>query len=583
MKYKRVNTHMEIEAFIRAATHIAIDLETTGLDPWKDQILDVVLANSKEESILFHPQFLSSLNIISDPIFHNAKFDLTFLYRNGVDLTKCDAYDTIIAHHLHNENLSHKLDDIVQSRWGDDYKAKFWSRFKTYAEADEDSKLEYACKDAIYTMRLYQELVKEQDFNARLFLSTNRLNIALLSTELSGINVDLTYLAKLKQEYSGKIDTLKEDLRLCVRNNIESLEMDYWMREIDKRVTPKGKQAVIKPSFNFSSSKQLSDLLYLKLKLPAQKNKAGNLTTDEGALTKLSGKHPVVDKLLDLRGLEKVLGTYLLGIEEKQRDGKIYPSFNVCGTVTGRISSSNPNMHQLPRAGSIRGIYVPSLGHKIITADYGMVEVVIAAHYSQDPNLLKIIRDGASKHDITAAALKIDRQTAKTLNFALQYQCSPWKVSKIIGCSPADGQYYWNKYWETYKEEKRIIDDCKEVVIAGNPVYNMYGRKRTFPLNFDMQWKLDEACRQAYSFLIQGTAADLMHSAYVMIYDRLRECGYGRTLLEIHDEVVAEAADSRIGQVEDILETCMLKAGKDIQLSLPLTVDISEPKTRWEK
>jgi DNA polymerase-1 len=288
----------------------------------------------------------------------------------------------------------------------------------------------------------------------------------------------------------------------------------------------------------------------------------------------------------EYRGYQKTYTAFIEGTLERMRDGRIYPRFNVNGTVTGRISSSDPNMQQLPAKGEwakVRGIYIPDTGNRLITCDYGMLEVVIAAHFSQDPNLLKIIYEGASKHDITAQALGISRSLAKTLNFAMQYQCSPRKVRQIVGCSERESEHIWNKYWETYAGEKRIVDECKQKVDRGEAIVNPFGRRRRFPARFDSQWRREAAYRQAYSSLIQGTGADCTHWAFYSVGERLVQKRVGVGLFEVHDEIVIQSAINSCAEAADVLKSTMLEAGKVANLTVPLTVDCSEPLVRWEK
>jgi DNA polymerase I len=297
----------------------------------------------------------------------------------------------------------------------------------------------------------------------------------------------------------------------------------------------------------------------------------------------LSDKNSFISMLREYRGYHKVFGSYVEGTLERQLEGRIYPSFNINGTVTGRISSSNPNMQQLPRDGGVRGIYIPDPGFKLLSCDYGMLEVVIAAHFSQDKNLLKIIHEGASKHDITAESLGIERQLAKTLNFAMQYQCSPRKVAQILDCSQQEGEYAWNKYWETYEGEKKVVEECKAKVDSGKPIINLFGRRRHFPSTFDHKWQKEAAYRQAYSSLIQGTGADLTHRAFYKTAQYYKEQEIGRALFEVHDEIVTMPKDECVVEASAILQSTMVGVGIEAGLTVPLTVDCSEPLERWSK
>lgn len=587
MQFIRVNSQDEVRAFLSANKLVALDTETTGLNPRKDKLLDVVLAN-RQQAIIFKPEYLHALHGTNNEfVIHNAKFDLAFLFHNGIDLRDNAWHDTTILDHLLNENAPHSLDHIVQERYHDNYKEIFWAQFASYESAPEDEKIEYACKDAIYTAKLYYDLRRDLENDGipnSLIVHCHKLARALLDTELEGLQIDLNYLTELGGKLQTRINELQLEMRDACSAEVELVETRYWEQELLKRKTIKGRRNVPRPEFNFSSQRQLIDLLYNELRLPQQINKRTRKpTVDDAALERLERKHPVIPLIRELRGLEKVYGSYIEGTLERLEAGRIYPSFKINGTVTGRISSENPNMQQLPRDGGVRGIYVPTSGHKVITADFGMLEVVIAAHFSRDSNLLKIIREGASKHDITAEALKIPRQQAKTLNFAMQYLCSAYKVAEILGISKRDAEYVHNLYWETYAGEREVIEECKARVNRGEPIVNLFGRKRRFPSRFDNVWQREEAYRQAYNAKIQGTGADITHYAFYEVWRQMRERGLGRAWFEVHDEIVVECKDYRVLETRELLERVMTGAADVAGLSLPLTVDVSEPKPRWEK
>lgn len=573
---------------------IVIDLETTGLNQFNDKILNGVISGMGQGAVMFTPECLPALLSISRPIvLHNFKFDFKMLFRAGIDLRnlKVPVFDTTLLHHLFDENLSHSLDDIVQEMFKDNYKAAFWSKYKTYEEASFDDKLEYACKDVIYTKQLYEHLITAlpmQGIPNKLIEHVHDLALGLYDTEITGVIIDLDYIAKLGVEYRQRIMTLDRKMRDSAKNEIELCEMDMWVKELLKRKTPKGRAGVERPVFNLSSSKQLADLLYGKLNLPEQrkknkKTKEWSVSVDDDSLEKIKHQHSIVHLLQDFRANEKVYGTYIEGSLDRQVDGRIYPEFNVNGTVTGRISSSNPNMQNMPREGNIRGMFLPDSGHKLISCDYAQLEVVIAAHYSQDKNLLKIVREGASKHDITAEALGIERQLAKTLNFAMQYQCTPIKVAEVLGVSMGEASHAWNKYWEAYAGEKLVIDECKKLVDGGLPIINLYGRRRRFPKEFDAGWKREEAYRQAYSSKIQGSGADLTHEAFYLMAQYLRDRKLGRALFEVHDEILVQSKEYVVQEVSLVLQSVMIGVGKRANLTVDLGVDCSDPLDRWEK
>lgn len=584
----------------RHAGPVVLDIETTGLDRFNDSIISFQLCIAGEtNAYYFDAEFLPFLRLLNGPLaLHNFKFDFAFLLRNGVDMRDAGmavhvhapryVRDTMLMHHLLDENAEHSLDSIIKERWNDNYKELFWAANKSFEEAPEDERIAYACKDVIYTGLLFKQLEKELRVSGvpdALVEHVHQLAFALYDTEVSGVRVDLDYLTKVGGELTKKIDSARLEMR-ALAPEAGLVELDMWAAELEKRKTPKGRVGVKKPEFNWDSGKQLQALIYGKLGVkPITKRSkstgAKSPTLDDAALEELKDAHPVIARLHDYRGDQKVFGSFIEGTLTRQIGGRIYPSFSVNGTTTGRISSSSPNLQQLPRDGGVRGIYVPDPGFKFISCDYSQLEVVVAAHYSKDPALLKIIFEGASKHDITADALKIPRQLAKTVNFACQYQCSHFKVAAILGVSEKEGLYAWKKYWETYAKEKEIIDQCKAKVDRGEPIVSLFGRHRRFPKVFESDGKRASAHRQAYSSLIQGTGADITHTAFYNTCRRLGFKSLGRGLFEVHDELLIEARDGATEEASKVLVDTMVEAGK--VLSVPLGVECSKPMERWEK
>lgn len=569
---------------------IALDIETTGLDPHKDKILSYAWSvDGMNYSGSKGVTGLKELILAPETLFvlHNAKFDMHFLHKVGIDIPIDQVRDTMLLHHLLDENKSHGLGSIVLEQYQDNYKEEFWSKYKKFEEAPSNEADEYNGKDVLYTWKLYHDIsnkLRDCGVTSELVVHVHRLAAALYKTEIRGLRVDKEYLIEKGIDIKQQINELLPAMRLSAREEIELTELLTWQRELDKRKTAKGKAGVERPSFSFDSSKQVMELLYDQLSLPEQKHpKTRNPTVDDGALEALMGQHPIIPLLRRYRDSNKIYTAYIEGTLDRLHNGRIYPTFNINGTVTGRISSSNPNMQQLPREGGIRGMYVADPGHKLLSCDYSQLEVVIAAHFSQDPNLLKIVLEGASKHDITADALGIERHHAKTLNFAMQYQCSPRKVAQILSCSLQEAQVIWDKYWRTYAKEKEVIDWCKKHVDSGTPIRNVFGRLRHFPTSFEKSWHKEAAYRQAYSSLIQGTGADCTHWAVYTTATRLEQMGLGRLLFEVHDEILIEAPFGKTEAARKVLEDTMIEAGVYAKLTVPLTVDCSDPLDRWEK
>ena len=588
---------------------LAIDIETTGIDPLKDEIVSIQVANDSE-AIFFSGEYADALGILKGftLVLHNFRFDVNFLMRRGVRLLEHNLVrDTMLIHHLVDENSSHSLDTLVKHYFQDGYKDQFWAKYKTFAEAQEDDQVHYACKDALYTRKLYDILLPLAP-SEKLIEHVHRLAYSLFETEYRGLAIDRPYTLAMGAKLQDEIEALRRRMRGYVEYACTDWEVRTHIEAVALRKTQRGKARVPYEEFNFDSQAQLCWLLYEALQLPVQtvkdkKTRMLRRTVDDNALERLEQSHPVIGLLRDYRAKRKLYTAFIEGTLDHAVNGRVYPSFNVNGTVTGRISSSEPNLQQLPREGEVRGIYIPDPGHVFLSCDYSQLEVTIAAHFSQDPNLLKIVNEGASKHDITASALGIERHLAKTLNFAMQYQCSPYKVGELLKVDMARAAAIWRKYWETYKGEKRVIDVCKRYVEEGKPIRNPFGRLRHFP---DLKAARDAArvaarvtqgeyqdpyphgqveafYRQAYSSLIQGTGADLTSRAFYLTAEEMKARDLGVALFTVHDEIMLMPKIECFEEAKSLLIQNMVGVGEEVGLRVPLKVDCSEAMQRWEK
>ncbi len=567
---------------------VALDLETTGLTR-TDKIISGAVTGPGNNVAFFGPEMLHELFFAPHGlhfVFHNAPFDLKMLAWAGVRLQdKYSYWDTLILAHLENENQELSLGALVESRFSDEYKKDFWSKYKKAEDAPKEELAQYNAKDVSYTLRLYsllRGLLERDGVPESLVRHVHSLQSSLLETEIAGIAVDRDYLLAKGVELKTRIETLLPQMRALVSAEVEAIEIEQWVAEIDKRKTPAGRSRVQRPSFSFDSAKQLQQLLYTHLGLPKQYNeKTKAVSTDYDSLKKIEDKHPIISLILEYREAQKIYSTYIESTLERLVDGRIYPSFNCTGTATGRISHSNPNLGNMPREGGIRGMFIPDPGYVFVSADYSSLEVFVEAHFTRDKNLLRLVNEGISKHDLTAEEVGIPRQQAKTVNFLAQYHGTAFKLCKVLGISQAEAQKILDKYWNAYGGCKALKAETDSKVVKGEPIINPFGRRRRFKPGTRKEW--DGDLRQAYNALIQGTGSDCTSWALYTVDNRLKERGWGRVLFSIHDELLITAKEEFAEDAQKLLVDTMVEATKAAKLSVTLKAEPCIMRDRWEE
>ncbi len=594
MRITRLRSEGELDvAFNTIGSEIVIDLETTGLSPRTDRILELGFGVPGEDQAYICeapllPAFARRLHSSGALLVgQNLCFDLKMFLAAGYDFTHREFRDVMLLQHLLDETADYGLEAMVQREYGVSYKTEFWAKYKTYGEAPEHEKDRYTGSDVVYTgllYRRYTERCRDDALPDRLVRDVHELARELMRTEYEGIPIDLSYLAEKGVELKVKIDDYLPKMRKMTAPQARLVELAKWQTEIAKRKTDKGKQNVPCPGFSFTSNPDLQALFYRELGLPEQKHaKTRAVTVDDSALEALKDRHPVIPMLREYREWNKVYTAYIEGTLERQEGGRIHPSFNVNGTLTGRLSHQNPNLANIPGEGGIKGIYLASPGCKIITSDYKQLEVLLNVHFSKDETLRGMVVDGTSQHDITAKALSLPRPLAKTLNFAMQYRCSAFKVASLLGVPKHEAVEIWNQYWETYKGVKALMDVCDQKIRLGQPIVTPWGRKRRFPFTFEKPWERGKAERQAFNFLIQSTGADCTNVSFYRVNQALRERGWGRALWTVHDSILIEARDEVCEAASSLLKEIMLMPNQELGLDLPLDVDMQPPSVRWVK
>lgn len=589
MQFISIDSEAQVLDLVSGITNadLALDTETTDKDPRKADLLKIVLSFDGQTAYSIPAKFLPLLVNLKQAKrlrIQNFKYDYHVLYRHGLDLLEVSVVDPMLLHHLIDENSEHSLEYFCKTYYNDSYKEVFWDKYKKYEDASAEDALEYECKDAIYHYLIVDRFLDDLKGKEALIDHVHSLALALLRTEIRGIRVDVPLMQKTKEDLGGRIATYLPELRGLFSNECEEWELEKWSTELEKRKTTKGKALVPRPNFNFASNTQVQWLLYDKLGLPVKKKtQAGKPATDYETIEKLVDLCPRLKTYKDYIDIKTIYGTFVEGLLERVDEERIYPGFNVNGTVTGRISHSNPNMGNMPKEGVYRNFFLPDPGYRIIGADYSQLEVVIEAHVTGDKNLARIVMDGVSKHDITAEGLKIPRDVAKTVNFALGYHCGIKKLSKILACSYQEAEYQYNKYWEVYSgcRDLKLVTDS--YVDMGQPLINLFGRQRRFPMKFAAEWHKEAAKRQAYNFMIQGPGGDFMNKAFYLAHKRFKKSGIGNMLWTVHDEAVGEAKIGREVEASHNLVQIMEDVPKEYNLKFPLKAQPYGPFERWQK
>lgn len=603
MQIKKLTLETELTLFVydqykRGCRHFAFDFETTGLER-TDTIISGAITGDGEEVAFFGPQHVRELAMLPKDITltaHNLPFDLKMAAWAGHPihgLYKCT--DTMILAHLLDENQDLSLGDLVLKHFQDNYKKEFWSKYKKATDAPEAELEEYNAKDVVYTWKLahlFDELLYNDGIPLSLIEHVHATQMSMLDTMIRGLRIDKPYLIEKAVFLKQQIDENYELMVQSAKDEVELVELEKWEKDINAYKTQERRAKVPRPKFNPSSTPQLIDILYNRLGLPKQiqkkfskkhGKKVESLTTDSDALEILSLAHDFPKHLLAWRQSHTVYSTFINGILEREVEGRVYPSFNVCGAVTGRLSHQNPNMANMPSSGGVRGIFVPDPGEVWVSSDFASLEVYVEAHFTQDKNLMRLIHEGISKHDLTANEIKEPRSVSKTVNFLAQYHGTAHKLGKVLGKSFYEAQAILDKYWKAYSGCKALKKQTDQWVDEGTPIVNPFGRKRRFPVKTEKRKEWDGDYRQAYNALIQGTGSDCTSRAMWMTDRELKEKGIGRVLFSVHDEIIIAAKKDCATQAQEILTRNMVEAGRYAKLSVDLKSESCTMETRWEE
>ncbi|MFH0957250.1 MAG: DNA polymerase I [Pseudomonadota bacterium] len=586
-KYRKVTNLEEVGDIvnrIKVKGRFAVDVETTSLSPVRAELVGISLCAEPGEACyvpvghtLGNQVSMSEVLSLIMPVLENQeikkigqniKYDLIVLRNEGVDI-KGIAFDTMIASYLLDAGRrGHSLDDL----------AEIYLEHRTipitdligtgknqisFAEVDIERATEYACEDADVTFRLasiMEPRLKKEDLED-LFLNVELPLVSVLADmESVGVRVDTDYLKKLSEEFA---------------ESLKKIELEIYSLAGEK--------------FNINSTQQVGEILFNKLGLKGTKKTKTGLSTSVSVLEELAMENELPRRILDYRSIYKLKSTYADSLVNlvNPKTGRIHTSYNQAVTATGRLSSSDPNLQNIPirtpEGRKIRKAFIPKENHVFIAADYSQIELRVMAHLSQDPRLLEAFESGEDIHSITAASVfglplplvtSEMRRKAKEINFGIIYGMGAFKLSGQIGVSLKVAKKYLEEYYETYSGVKRYMDEVPERASHVGFVTTLLGRKRYLPDLTNPNKVAQQAARRiAINTTIQGSAADLMKLAMLNAHKRLsEEIPSARLILQVHDELVVESESRDIETATAILRFEMENA---YRLSVPLVVDIS--------
>ncbi len=569
---------------------VCFDTETTGIDVFvaemvglsfcfvKGEAYYVTLPNERAEALEVLKEFkafFQSEHI--EKVGQNIKFDLLMLSMYGIEL-KGKLFDTMIAHYLVQPELRH----------GMDYLAEIYLRYRTihYEElvggkgknqmdirfVDLDLLCNYAAEDADITFQLKQILESELKENGleNLFYEIEMPLLRVLSImERNGVRIDSEALRQSSEILTAELIVIEKEIHDMVGF-----------------------------SFNVSSPAQVGEILFDRLKLDdkAKKTKTGQYSTSEDILEKIRSKHPIIGKILDFRGLKKLLSTYIDALPQliNPQTGKVHTSFNQTVAATGRLSSTNPNLQNIPirdaQGKEIRKAFIPDEGCVFLSADYSQIELRIMAHLSGDKNMLDAFNSGLDIHTATAAKIyKIPveevtsdmRRKAKTANFGIIYGISTFGLSERLTIPRGEAKELIDGYFATYPDVKRYMDECIQRAKENGYVETIFGRKRFLSdINSQNSVVRGFAERNAINAPIQGSAADIIKIAMVNIQKRLfAENLQTKMTMQVHDELNFTVPEAEIEQARKVVVEEMENV---LKLKVPLIADCGVGKNWLE-
>ena len=584
--YKLVETDEEIKAlieFLSKQKQFVFDTETTNIDVYLADLVGVSFAIKAHEawylSMPAEREACQKKLELLRPLFEdetllkigqNLKYDISMLAQYGISV-KGPMFDTMLAHYLLEPEQRHNMDYLAEVYLNyltipiEDLIGKGRQQ-KTMREVPVELVKEYAAEDADITLQLYEKLLPLLKENGveKLFYEIEMPLVPVLSRmEANGVKIDTENLHQISEEFGGEIRNIEEQI-------------------YEAAGTP----------FNIASPKQLGEVLFEKLKIDekAKKTKTGQYATGEDVLQKLSHKHPIIQMILDYRSFTKLKSTYLDALPAlvNPKDGLIHTSYNQAVTATGRLSSNNPNLQNIPvrteKGREIRRAFVPrSKAYTLLAADYSQIELRIIAHLSQDPAMVADFNLGHDIHAATAAKVfhvpmeqvtKEQRSRAKAVNFGIIYGMSAFGLAERMELSRSEAADIIKKYFEEYAGIKEYMN--RSIALAREHGYaeTILGRRRYLrDINGANSVVRGFAERNAINAPIQGSSADMIKIAMIGIHQEMQRLKMqSKMILQVHDELVFDAHLDELDTLKTIVNDKMVNA---LPLSVPVVVEMN--------
>ena len=557
----------------------SFDTETTSTDPQDADLLGISFSCTEGEawyivvSEFDQEKLKESLNRLfqeeeSRKVAHHFKYDYRVLARYGIRISG-PVFDTMLAAYLVDAGQKMDMDSLARGYLGYDpvsIETLIGEKGKdqrSMSDVPVEEITPYACEDADITLRLYFVLDKKMREQGLELLGEDiefPLARVLANMESAGIKVDLDLLASFSEELDRDIEDVRSQI----------FEMT-------------GEE------FNINSTQQLGVILFEKMKLPSKKKTAtGKYSTSEQVLSQLAPEFEIAGKILEYRGLSKLKSTYVDALPRlvNETTGRIHSTFNQHITATGRLSSTNPNLQNIPvrteRGRGIRKAFVAEKGYRLLAADYSQIELRIIASMSGDAAMIEAFRNNEDIHARTAAEIfglgsieEVDREhrrKAKEVNFGIPYGVSAFGLAQRLGVSNAEGRSIIDAYFERFPAIRKFINETIDFARDNGYVKTLSGRRRYIPDIHSANPNIRGfAERTAVNMPIQGTAADLIKIAMIRIDRELANRNSGtRMLMQVHDELVFEVPDKELSEVPDLIRAVMEEA---MELKVPLKVD----------